>query len=210
MKLPQPSSNSHSISVTISYTLRTSDRDYTTSCIKPTNRDLYTFSLPSNRSYSRDELRAQSLANSPASPAANVDIKVEEMPYMIRDLMPEVREINGTVPPPYCLYASLDNIYMYIHILGAWPIRPARLTPIAIGHRRLIQLAGHVAAYQVLDLKGFRCGYEMYDRPLQSTGLYAEKLDCRPSGDRCANAKRITYIFNRRPALQPVYPQAKC
>jgi hypothetical protein len=165
MKPPQPPSTSRSISVTSPYTLRTSGRGYTTPCTKPTDRDLYTFSLPSDRPYSRDELRAQSLANSPASPAspaANVDIKVEGMPYMIRDLMPEVREINGTVPPPYCLYASLDNIYMYIHISGAWPIRPARLTPIAIGHRRLVQLAGHVAAYQVLDLKGFRCGCEMY------------------------------------------------
>ena len=132
MKPPQPPSNSRSIGVTSPYTLRTSGRGYTTPCTKPTDRDLYTFSLPSDRPYSRDELRAQSLANSPASPAANVDIKVEGMPCMIRDLMPEVREINGTVPPPYCLYASLDNIYMYIHISGAWPIRPARLTQLLL------------------------------------------------------------------------------
>jgi hypothetical protein len=49
---------------------------------------------------------------------------------MTRGLVPEMLEINAAVPPRYCLYASLDDMYMSIlvHVSGDWPIESARLT----------------------------------------------------------------------------------
>lgn len=110
-------SNLRSISVTSSYTLQTSNCNYTILYIKSIDRDLYIFLLLLDRSYLRDKLCAQLLVNLFALFVANVNIKIEEISCIIRNLILEVREINRTILFLYCLYVSLDNIYIYIYII---------------------------------------------------------------------------------------------